>query len=502
MTNLEYMICEAEANGEISINTRDEMLSVITEKKTKAEYRKQKFLKKYEYDKKTGTIKMDGVRTKFYDMKGSNKRNADPNACVVSSTNKQWRRNKREYKQIISDIEKEISDMKKELNDSDSSSHKDYLKSEIKKKEKDMRYLKEYLNTGQNGIHMNTASFNMKNPKSHEFIANHERGHLEVYRQNRKENAPSKQLTVMKLEDEDKELLKETLRYYKQAQKNPDSVDKHKIEELKKRCDKMLQKNGITSDEKEKYRRLKDKIEDMIYKNKYSGKIKDDSHAANRDEYMADYYASTHTKDGKKVAKKTLDEVDKRFRKNSDEQLANQSHEGSKLNEKLKRLRDNTSDAKKKRKSSSKSFNASKRSSKDAEIYSKEMKKRLDKAHEDYMNYLDDDSEKKFKVKDGKITKTDLHKIRQDNIKFTEDIYDKAMKREFDRKIQNLSDELDLNNARRSLREAKLDKNRTENEIKNIANDAKKDGTNEINLRKKSIDRLSKDKDADILKKK
>ena len=76
------------------------------------------------------------------------------------------------------------------------------------------------------------------------------------------------------------------------------------------------------------------------------------------------------------------------------------------------------------------------------------------------------------------------------------------MKREFDRKIQNLSDKLDLNNARQSLREAKLDKNRTENEIKKIANDAKKNGTNEINLRKKSIDRLSKDKDADILKKK
>ena len=76
------------------------------------------------------------------------------------------------------------------------------------------------------------------------------------------------------------------------------------------------------------------------------------------------------------------------------------------------------------------------------------------------------------------------------------------MKREFDRKEHNLSNKLDLNNARQSLRKAKSDKNRTENEIKKIANDAKKDGANEINLRKKSIDRLSKDKDADILKKK
>ena len=33
MTELEYIICEAERCGEINLNTRNEMLGIITEKK-------------------------------------------------------------------------------------------------------------------------------------------------------------------------------------------------------------------------------------------------------------------------------------------------------------------------------------------------------------------------------------------------------------------------------------------------------------------------------------
>ena len=67
MTELEYMICESERCGEIDLDTRDTMLNIITEKKTKEQYRMDKFKKTHNFkpDKpgsKTGTILVDGKR--------------------------------------------------------------------------------------------------------------------------------------------------------------------------------------------------------------------------------------------------------------------------------------------------------------------------------------------------------------------------------------------------------------------------------------------------------
>ena len=122
MTELEYIIYEAEANGEISINTRDEMLSVITEKKTVGQYRKEKFLKKHNYDPKTKTIEINGERIPFNDLKGTTKYNGKVIAKYCYKDNP----------------------------------------------EKGTKI----------GINMNNAAFNMKHPKSHEFSAQHERGHI------------------------------------------------------------------------------------------------------------------------------------------------------------------------------------------------------------------------------------------------------------------------------------------------------------------------------------
>ena len=70
MTDLEYMICEAERYGEIDLATRNEMLNVITEKKTREEYKMRAFKKRHNFipDKpgsKTGTITVNGQKVKI-----------------------------------------------------------------------------------------------------------------------------------------------------------------------------------------------------------------------------------------------------------------------------------------------------------------------------------------------------------------------------------------------------------------------------------------------------
>ena len=207
MTNLEYMICEAEANGEISIDTRDNMLSLITEKKTRLEYRKQKFKKEHEYkpdyslDKygNVGSIRGDdGGRVPFifdgggkhknyksivdgvyrYVLPHSNTANDKYNEAIISKGTPVT------LKQVPGRL-MDMSKLKKEKQKLDKLIELQ-KKGEVSKKEVDAQrkkvsaYKKKIYGTNKDykGIHMNDKCFNQKHPNAHNIMFNHEYGHV------------------------------------------------------------------------------------------------------------------------------------------------------------------------------------------------------------------------------------------------------------------------------------------------------------------------------------
>ena len=504
MTNLEYIICEAEANGEISMNTRDEMLSVITEKKTKAEYRKQKFLKKHNYDPKTGTIEMDGTRMKFYHTKGSNKRSAMPDAAVVSFKSADYKKSEKYTKKDISSLNKEISrfqdyikDWKTEMNKNTTSDKtKERLRKYISDAESNIKIIedrikdcKNYLRDTRNGIHMNTASFNMKNPNSHEFIANHERGHIEADKLDKKYKGRLKPVGLpnpTKLSKDERKKIMEAIRYNNFCEENPDKMDDDKLEKYEDMIDEIIDKYvDMDRLEKAKYITLKNKIRRLIFKYKSDASKRGDhdslnAHGDDTEEYIADQYSINHSKGGKKTGKKTLDEIHKRYKKIPDKEIIKNSNAGEKLDPHIQKISDHLGIGE----------------DIDGKI------KDLRKARKEY-NKLRNSSKKEIRRSNAamkEIEKSDNHNVHSaiNNSRKRYDALNNNTRAERDK----LTAELELNSIKDDLDSAKFLKRLRDDDRKRILDKERNQAKNEINLRKKTMDRLSKDKDDDVLKKK
>ena len=102
----------------------DENFEYITEMKSKSEYRLEKFKKNHDYNPKDGTIQLGNKRVKFKYTGG--KANANPSAGIMKAT--------------IRGTDEVVPE--------------------------------------ESILLMDKATFNSKHPNTHEFIANHERGHL------------------------------------------------------------------------------------------------------------------------------------------------------------------------------------------------------------------------------------------------------------------------------------------------------------------------------------
>ena len=95
MTKLELMICEAENAGEIDLDTRDMMLSVLTEGQGTAQYRAAQRLEKEILALKDRHTEMENLRRKF-DKEG-NKR-------MVKAIDEKIKKNEQKHNELIDRI--------------------------------------------------------------------------------------------------------------------------------------------------------------------------------------------------------------------------------------------------------------------------------------------------------------------------------------------------------------------------------------------------------------
>ena len=183
----------------------NDQLFYIEEKKTKSEYRLQKFKNEHNYDKKDGTVEMNGERVKFK-TGGSNKHNAEIRGNI----------------EIPGKILKSCG-MKNEL-------------------------------------YMNKAAFNTKHPKTHEFIFRHEEGHMidknareksrdsKIKRDNKRTSFHNKYMdSVLDSLKEGKISKEEAVAKIDKLNKMSDKKSQSTYDELKKDIEKFISDSHVTS---------------------------------------------------------------------------------------------------------------------------------------------------------------------------------------------------------------------------------------------------------------
>ena len=389
-------LCNRVETGELTLEDAEVINDLaydryFTEMKSKAGYRRQKYEKEHDYDPKTKTVVHDGERVPYTFTGGSQKRSKFPDAGA-------------EF----------------------------YNASEKNGKIK-------LHNTKVRGIQMDNASFNMKHPKSHEFIAGHEYlGHVNDLKRKREDS---------------REPLPGSSEFYKLLPKDL----KPKFLELQK-LDKLYGNKTITKDEEKRYEQLGDEITKWIsrsndpklrtmtttmqmnntqfdivdiLKKEISKGNKLNSHGSSPDEYTSDYASASAMKNGKKIAKKTLSDMEKRNR-------------------------------------------------------SKQQLKDLENSYR--QEYSDEDDFVKQKISKAKKNK----KIANKNM-------NKAIKEKENRQIERARDRQDF--ARVSYNRSKQFKNILDNRIKDNARYDIETNNNELKLRRKMLDELDKNPDAEYLRK-
>ena len=262
-------------NGEISLEFAESVNDLaydkyyFTEMKKKADYRREKFLKQHNYDPKTKTIDLDGQKVRFKFIGGSNKRHMPSNACMVEEI-RRYRNNNGEK----------------------------YTKRNVKE------------------VEMDNAAFNMKHPKSHEFSAGHEiAGHIENERKNERKTAGFSGKfddSFSGLPDEAKRIYLEISKLNKKAENRTLTADEYKkAKQLAHKLSEIKSKRFNDHNDKAKFKALVSDVDQMISEMLSKG-VELNQHGMFPYEYIADYAGAARMQDGKKIAKKTLTELEKR----------------------------------------------------------------------------------------------------------------------------------------------------------------------------------------------
>ena len=430
-------------NGEITLEFAESVNDLaydkyyFTEMKKKADYRREKFLKQHNYDPKTKTIDLDGQRVRFKFIGGSNKRHVGTNANIYMDGELYRDNNGHEYEKI-------------------------------KAKE----------------LEMDNAAFNMKHPKSHEWVGGHEiAGHVENDLKSQRKTAGFSGKfddSFSGLPDEAKRIYLEISRLNKKAENRTLTADEYKkAKQLAHKLSEIKSKRFNDHNDKAKFKALVSDVDQMISEMLSKG-VELNQHGMFPYEYIADYAGAARMQDGKKIAKKTLTELEKRAmhpkaQKMEKNQIEKRS-EIPRINESISDVKKEFKEDKKKLKNTTVEHNKAKRDVEDA-------KRDLSKFYEDNPKstkpYSSKTAEKEEYLKNKVIdciTRNRTMNTIQDSTEYTQSMHKRDL------------------NFFRNLR----------NERNDQVNDAMKKSNeefrNEMALRRKSLDMMDKNPNASFIR--
>ena len=431
-------------NGDITLEFAESVNDLaydkyyFTEMKKKADYRREKFLKQHNYDPKTKTIDLDGQKVRFNFIGGSNKRHV-----VTNSSIKRYGRR---------------------CQDKDGQT---YEKSKIK------------------GLQMDNAAFNMKHPKAHEFVAGHEiAGHVENERKNeRKTSGFTGKFddSFSGLPDEAKRIYLEIRRLNKKSEnKTLTSEEYEEAKQLAHKLSEIESKRINDHNDKAKFKALKADVDNMI-KDMLSKGVKLSRHGMSKYEYIADYAGATRMQDGKKIAKKTLTDLEKRATHPKRQQETKNTMRNN--DKQLKRENECILEKKKKNKEKNKELKKT-----------IDMVNKADREVEDAKNNLlkfYDENPKSAKPYSSKTAEKEeyLKNKVDDCIKHADDMHTLRKNTYNDNYMNKIT-----------LRFSRKDRNRLEDQINDVVKKSNEEYRNGLALRRKSLDMMDKNPNASFIR--
>lgn len=408
-----------------------EIYEIITEKKPTYKYRLDKFKKAHNYDPKTGTIEIGGTKQKFIYTGGSNKKIALPDAYNLIHAGR------------------------------------------------------------DSGIRMNTASFNQRHPTTSEFIANHEYGHAAEEKDKKKilrgdygASAPTSLSGLMR-NPKTTHIAKQMWREFKAG-----TLTQSKCDQYENRMARALDIQTNDADPVTSRTHLHNAICDIIQKHNVSS-----THGRDSGEYKADYYATTHTKGGKKSGKSTL----KDLARVANKQYKAKKGEFTNTNPRIRDLETEISHYNKMRKNYEISAKAHVSDSKNIHRRADILQSIADKAHAKGIENLYE-RRPRYGDKNGRDEWLKLRNDLSDNIKKMDQRVNKLRDIASSYNTHAYDDRFNAFRAKQKRNHGRDQRNHEQRKLNDLRKQEISGARSEINARLDAIDKLSKNKNADYIK--